>query len=158
MRGYDRSRLALALAFAALTGVATAAVGQGITEDDLATLRKTAVVDNPEPPVMRPQGNTDLRQVRNYPEQPPVIPHKIEGYQVDASFNKCLTCHSRTAIGESQAPMISITHFMDRDGQFLASISPRRYFCNQCHVPQHEVRDPVENTFVDVDSLLQGGQ
>ena len=54
--------------------------------------------------------------------------------------------------------MISITHFMDRDGQFLASISPRRYFCNQCHVPQHEVRDPVENTFVDVDSLLQGGQ
>jgi cytochrome c-type protein NapB len=32
--------------------------------------------------------------------------------------------------------MVSITHFMDRDGQFLASVSPRRFFCTECHVPQ----------------------
>jgi cytochrome c-type protein NapB len=50
--------------------------------------------------------------------------------------------------------MISITHFSDRDGQFLASISPRRYFCTQCHVPQHNVQAPVENDFVDIDTLL----
>ena len=47
---------------------------------------------------------------------------------------------------ESQAPMVSITHFMDRDGQFLASVSPRRYFCTQCHVPQHDVKPPVATT------------
>jgi nitrate reductase cytochrome c-type subunit len=32
--------------------------------------------------------------------------------------------------------MVSITHFMDRDGQFLASVSPRRFFektCIDCH-------------------------
>jgi len=51
--------------------------------------------------------------------------------------------------------MISITHFMDRDGQFLATISPRRYFCEQCHVPQHVVKAPVPNTFVDIDTLLE---
>ena len=52
--------------------------------------------------------------------------------------------------------MISITHYSDRDGQFLASISPRRYFCTQCHVPQHNVRTPVENDFVEIDTVLKG--
>ncbi len=158
MRGYDRSSLILAVVLAVLTAAGATAIAAGISENELATLRKAAITDNPSAPTMRPQGNTDLRQVRNYPEQPPVIPHKIEGYQVDANVNKCMTCHSRTAIEESQAPMVSITHFMDRDGQFLASISPRRYFCNQCHVPQHEVKRPVDNTFVDVDTVLGGGQ
>jgi cytochrome c-type protein NapB len=38
----------------------------------------------------------------------------------------------------------------------LASISPRRYFCTQCHVPQHNVSIPVENDFIDIDSVLKG--
>ena len=158
MRGHDRSSLVLALLLAVATAAASTAIAAGISENDLATLRGAAIIDNPKAPVMRPQGNTDLRKVRNYPEQPPIIPHKIEGYQVDANVNKCLTCHSRTAIEDSQAPMVSVTHFMDRDGQFLTSVSPRRYFCNQCHVPQHEVKRPVENTFIDVDSLLKAEQ
>jgi nitrate reductase (cytochrome), electron transfer subunit len=103
---------------------------------------------------MAPQSNTDVREVRNYPEQPPVIPHTIEAYQLDANVNQCLSCHARSRTGESQAPMVSITHFMDRDGQFLASVSPRRYFCVQCHVPQYPVNAPVANRFIDVDTLL----
>jgi cytochrome c-type protein NapB len=43
---------------------------------------------------------------------------------------------------------------MDRDGQFLASVSPRRYFCTECHVPQHVVNAPVSNDFLDIDSML----
>ena len=99
--------------------------------------------------------NSDLREVRNYPEQPPTIPHKIRGYQIDLKANKCLSCHSRTAVGRSQAPMVSITHFMDRDGQVLATVTPRRYFCTQCHVPQHESKPLVENQFIDADALLK---
>ncbi|HET7804857.1 MAG TPA: nitrate reductase cytochrome c-type subunit [Pseudolabrys sp.] len=106
------------------------------------------------PPAMTPEQNSSIREPRNYPEQPPVIPHSTEGYEISANANKCLSCHARTRIRESQAPMISITHFTDRDGQFLASISPRRYFCTQCHVPQHNVRAPVTNDFVDIDTLL----
>ena len=34
--------------------------------------------------------DTDKREVRNYPEQPPIIPHKIDGYIVDRNSNKCL--------------------------------------------------------------------
>jgi cytochrome c-type protein NapB len=103
---------------------------------------------------MTPMRNTAEREARNYPEQPPVIPHSIDGYQVDLQGNKCLSCHARSRTAESQAPMVSITHFMDRDGQFLASISPRRFFCTECHVPQNVVNPPVSNDFVDIDTLL----
>jgi len=103
---------------------------------------------------MTPQRNTAERETRNYPEQPPVIPHSIDGYQIDINGNKCLSCHARARTGESQAPMVSITHFMDRDGQFLASVSPRRFFCTECHVPQHVVTPPVTNDFIDIDALF----
>jgi cytochrome c-type protein NapB len=109
--------------------------------------------EGPADPIT-PEMNTSERETRNYPEQPPVIPHSTEGYEVSIRANKCLSCHARPRIRESQAPMISITHFSDRDGQFLASVSPRRYFCTQCHVPQHNVKPPVGNDFVDIDTLL----
>jgi nitrate reductase (cytochrome), electron transfer subunit len=112
------------------------------------------LTEEADPPRMAPVENRDLRRARNYPEQPPTIPHTIEGYQIDVNANRCLACHSRAATGQSQAPMVSITHFMDRDGQFLAAVSPRRYFCNQCHVPQHEVEPVVGNDFVDIDTIL----
>jgi cytochrome c-type protein NapB len=105
------------------------------------------------PPIAAPQ-NTSEQEVRNYPEQPPLIPHSIEGYQIDANSNKCLSCHARSRTRESGAPMLSVTHFMDRSEQILASVSPRRYFCTQCHVPQYQVKPPVDNNFVDVDALL----
>ena len=109
--------------------------------------------EGPAPP-MRPTRNTSEREMRNYPEQPPVIPHSIDGYQIDLNSNKCLSCHARARTTESQAPMVSITHFMDRDGQFLASVSPRRFFCTECHVPQESVDPPVSNDFVDIDTML----
>ncbi len=124
-------------------------------EQNVATLRNAPLAENPKPPRMTPQYNKDLRQVRNYPEQPPLIPHKSNSYQVDKQANQCLSCHSRGAIADSQAPMLSVTHFMDRDGQFLATVSPRRYFCNQCHVSQHEIKPLVGNVFVDIDTLLK---
>lgn len=114
----------------------------------------TALDQEGAAPPLTPERNTAAREARNYPEQPPVIPHAIEGYEVSIRGNKCLSCHARNRVGESQAPMISITHFSDRDGQFLASVSPRRYFCTECHVPQHDVKSPIDNDFVDVDALL----
>lgn len=99
--------------------------------------------------------NDDQRRVRAYPMQPPTIPHKIDNYQVDLNANRCMSCHSRQRVGDTQAPMISVTHYMDRDGNFLAELSPRRYFCNQCHVPQTEAPLAVENRFVDIAEILR---
>ncbi|WP_241147968.1 nitrate reductase cytochrome c-type subunit [Minwuia thermotolerans] len=113
-----------------------------------------ALSQHNEAPTMTQLEDGAERRVRNYPEQPPTIPHDIDGYQVDLNANKCLSCHARTRTGESGAPMVSVTHFMDRDGQFLAAVSPRRYFCTQCHVPQHRVAEEVGNSFVDIDSLI----
>ena len=143
----DLKRLALALLVASVSTLAMA--------QTFSALRGPTPLDQEgQPPAMTPELNTSEREVRNYPEQPPVIPHSIEGYEVSVHAHKCLSCHARSRVRESQAPMISITHFADRDGQFLASISPRRYFCTECHVPQHDVKPPVANDFVDIDTLL----
>lgn len=108
-----------------------------------------------EAPSMPKDVSDDQRRQRNYPEQPPVIPHAIAGYQLDLRANKCLTCHAREFTGDSQAPMISVTHFQDRDGQVLGAVSTRRYFCLQCHVPQTDAQPRVVNTFRDVDSVIR---
>ena len=136
----------------AIASMADSQTGSGVFRSGLRG--NASLTDEGPAPRMLPQANTDVRSVRNYPEQPPIIPHTIEAYQLDANVNQCLSCHARSRTGESQAPMVSITHFMDRDGQFLASVSPRRYFCSQCHVPQYPVTAPVGNRFVDVDTLL----
>ncbi|MEQ8664938.1 MAG: nitrate reductase cytochrome c-type subunit [Rhodospirillales bacterium] len=109
---------------------------------------------NAEAPRIPATEETAKQRIRAYPEQPPTIPHKIDGYQLDKNGNQCLSCHARNRVSESGAPMLSVTHFMDRDGQFLATVSPRRYFCNQCHVVQTETEPLVGNTFVDIDTLL----
>lgn len=101
------------------------------------------------PPLLNPD-NSDVRRSRNYAMQPPVIPHKVEGYQVDKNANRCMMCHARTRTQESQAPMISVTHFMDRNGQVLADVTPRRYFCTACHVQQTDAQPLVPSTFKDM--------
>ncbi|MGS0725757.1 nitrate reductase cytochrome c-type subunit, partial [Shewanella sp. 0m-11] len=55
----------------------------------------------------------------------------------------------------SQAPMVSVTHFKSWDGNFLAELSPTRYFCSQCHVVQTDAKLLVPNNFVDMDSLVK---
>jgi nitrate reductase (cytochrome), electron transfer subunit len=92
---------------------------------------------------------------RNYVQQPPLIPHQIEGYQINQKFNKCLTCHSWANYKAARATKISPTHFTDRDGVDLANVSARRYFCTQCHIPQQEVTPLVENSFQPI-QVLQG--
>lgn len=103
----------------------------------------------PTPPLARPIVN-DRRVMRNYPEQPPVIPHSIDNYQLTLKTNRCLDCHRRQYTEGSGAPMISVTHFMDRDGQVLADVTPRRYFCTACHVQQTDAQPLVPNTFQDM--------
>lgn len=110
--------------------------------------------DLPAPKIPRERITAELGS-RNYPEQPPTIPHNIRGYQIDKNFNMCLSCHSRSASPQTGAPMVSITHFYDRDGQALAAVSPRRYFCVQCHLPQADTKPARGNTFKSIDSVLQ---
>ena len=84
---------------------------------------------------------------RDFVQQPPLIPHTINGYQITKNFNKCMDCHAFNKAKAAGATRVSVTHFRTREGQELDNISPRRYFCTQCHVPQTDARPLVENTF-----------
>ena len=117
----------------------------------------TPMGEVPTPPFARPVID-DKKLMRNYPEQPPVIPHAIENYQLTLKTNRCLECHRRQYTEASGAPMISVTHFMDRDGQVLADVTPRRYFCNACHVQQTDARPLVTNTFTDMSAPAESGR
>lgn len=161
MRGQNRSRLSalrVAVAGAVFGGAIVFAVG-ALSADGVPNIvpRLTGAArpmqDIPAPALARPITD-DKRKMRNYPEQPPIIPHSIDGYQISLKTNRCLDCHRREYTEGSGAPMISVTHFMDRDNQVLADVTPRRYFCTACHVQQTDAKPLVPNTFEDM-SLIQ---
>ncbi len=88
------------------------------------------------------------RFTRAYRQQPPLIPHTIEKYQIDLRANECLACHDWTNAGDRKAPTLSMTHYQDRNGNQLDRVAGTRWFCNQCHVPQLDAPALVDNTFV----------
>ena len=130
-------------------------IAAGSLAQNIATTRNAPLDVELEPAEMARVDNSDIKRKRAYPMQPPTIPHKVDQYQVDLNANKCMSCHSRRRSQDSQAPMVSVTHYQDRDGNFLADISTRRYFCQQCHVTQDNVKPLLANEFVDVDEILR---
>ena len=90
---------------------------------------------------------------RDYVHQPPLIPHQIRGYEIDKKANKCLSCHSWKMASQTGATRISPTHFETREGVTLGDVSPRRYFCVQCHVEQADAKPLVDNNFKPVTAL-----
>src|SRR5436190_22758821 len=79
----------------------------------------TAITATTAPPRLGNAVNDDNRLKRNYSYQPPIIPHRIDGYQVDKNFNKCLDCHAREKTDFSEAIPVSKTHYIDRNGKVL---------------------------------------
>jgi len=84
---------------------------------------------------------------RDFQKQPPLIPHTVKGYNITQNFNKCMDCHSRERAEVTAATLVAKSHYLDREDKKLANISPRRYFCMQCHVPQFDAKPLVENTY-----------
>ncbi len=143
----------MAVAACVVIFVATTAIGQVVTQ-------KVPQLEGPTPAMetgaaaMLPKWVVDdQRKMRAYPDQPPIIPHSIEGYELSVNANRCLSCHKREFTQDSGAPMISVTHYMTRDGQMIADVSPRRYFCTACHVPQADTQPLVHSTFKDMSEL-----
>lgn len=133
----------------AVAVVAAAATAAALTNADDAFREGTAITaEPPAPPLALPEKGARKR-LRNYPEQPPTIPHSIDGYETSLRGNKCLSCHSRRRSAETGAPMIGVSHFADRDQQVRSDLAPRRYFCMQCHVPQTAAQPPVDSDFTD---------
>jgi cytochrome c-type protein NapB len=143
-----RSLVSSGTAVAALAlGLTVAAVGYAQDSGGLKTLREAPLTDvSPAPEVLKqsaPSGGFG----RAYRQQPPMIPHKTEGYQITTENNQCMTCHDWPGNIRVNAIKISETHYVDRQGVRLDKVAGTRYFCTQCHVPQADTKPLVGNSF-----------
>ncbi len=133
---------ALALAVSMFLGGAVTAGAQ----ESLQAIGNATVEGNSKVNMFRPEKDSDTIP-RNFQKQPPLIPHSIKGYNVTQNFNKCMDCHSKERSEETGATRVAKSHYLDREDNKLKTISPRRYFCMQCHVPQFDAKPLVENTY-----------
>ena len=118
------------------------------------SLRGVNSLDSPSNQVVVKRNINDRDPIeRDYVQQPPLVPHKTDGYKINLKFNKCLTCHSWTNYKDAGATKISQTHFSDRNRDVMSNVAPRRYFCTQCHVPQADAKPLVENIFQPVKTI-----
>lgn len=141
-----RHSIVLALA-AVLIGFAGPAAAADPPPVRLQSLRGAAPINEDKAASQFRQERDTAPITRDFVQQPPLIPHTISGYQIQTNFNKCMDCHAWRKTKESGATKVSVSHFKTAEGQELDNVSPRRYFCTQCHVPQTDAKPLVENTF-----------
>lgn len=137
----------LSIALAALVLTAGIALGQsGPTVAQLKSERGDVPVD--ETATAAPNAQVQQRRTaKAYRQQPPLIPHAIDRYEIDLKVNQCVRCHDWPGNVEENAPKMSETHYVNRDGVALERVARTRWFCNQCHVPQTDAPALVGNTF-----------
>jgi nitrate reductase (cytochrome), electron transfer subunit len=127
------------------------AAGQALAADTTVIVdpqRRDQPLDGASAPVERRQVEVVQGGIaRSYKEQPPMIPHAIDKYEISLRLNGCLKCHSEETYQAEKAPKLGDSHYLDRDGKRLDRLSMRRYFCTQCHAPQLEGAPLVDNAF-----------
>lgn len=141
--------MAAVLVATALFGLSLAGNPAPGFAQDLKSLRgDQGVTDADKAPVVN-NVREGTRYDRAYRQQPPLIPHAIDKYEIDLKVNQCLRCHDWPNNVKENAPKVSETHYVDRQGKRLDQIASTRWFCNQCHVPQTDAKPLVENQFRD---------
>ncbi len=136
------------MAAAAGAVLLTVMVGLGapVVANEVQSLRGAAVDESDVRPEIH--GIEEGRPfARNYRQQPPLIPHRIDKYEIDLKTNQCMSCHDWPFNTKFNAPKVSETHYIDREGNRLDDVARTRWFCTQCHVPQTDAPDLVDNTF-----------
>jgi cytochrome c-type protein NapB len=141
-------KLLATAAFAVSLSLAASATGQ-----EVKSLRGDLMVNEINGAGDIARQNTAGRFERAYRQMPPLIPHRIAGYEIDLKVNKCLSCHDWPNNVEQGAPKVSETHYVSREGVALDHVARTRWFCNQCHVPQANAPELVSNSFRNAKDL-----
>jgi len=139
-------RKALTIAAAAFAVLAAVAVGAA----EIKSLRGDVAVDENDAGASSFRFTEGQPMERAYRQQPPLIPHAIEKYEIDLKVNQCLRCHDWPYNVREKATKVSETHYVSREGVRLDTVAGTRWFCTQCHVPQADALPLVENTFEPV--------
>jgi len=126
--------------------------------DQIDALRRGVPIDaEATPPAMARVENFDRVRPVNYEKQPPTIPHSIDNYQLTRNTNRCMLCHTQSNAQTFHAPPVSPAHYATRDGTILEEISPRRYFCVQCHVVQTDAQPLIANLYEGLNTTIPKG-
>ena len=137
-------KLITTLALAA--GIALGGIGMASAQELVNEIGGVTIEGNSKVNMFKPEKDQSNIQ-RNFQKQPPLIPHSVKGYNITQNFNKCMDCHSKERAEETGATLVAKSHYLDREDKKHPNISPRRYFCLQCHVPQFDAKPLVENTY-----------
>ena len=116
-------------------------------DDAVHSLRGAVALDEDNDAPNLKKLNTGNRFDKAYRQQPPLIPHKIDKYQINLKVNQCMRCHDWPYNVREGAPKISETHYINREGVALDKVTRSRWFCTQCHVTQTRAPAIVHNTF-----------
>jgi nitrate reductase (cytochrome), electron transfer subunit len=143
----NRNRTTASAAATALLLTAVPLLSSLALAGGLESLRGTMPLDGADLPPIVHQFQERGGFTRSYVQQPPLVPHEVERYQIDLAANQCLSCHSWATHQRERAPKVSRSHFQDREGFDQSDVSARYYFCDQCHVPQTNVQPLVDNQF-----------
>lgn len=130
------------VAVAALVGAAGAA-----SAGDMKSLRGEVAIDEADAAPQVYETMEGSRFSPNFRQQPPLIPHKVDKYEIDLKVNQCLRCHDWPYNVQENAPKVSETHYVSREGQRLDKIAGTRWFCTSCHVSQAKTEALVKNNF-----------
>ena len=132
------------LAACAFTGM----VWSAPVEAEVISLRGDTPLDAIEKEIDRRRQITNERGFqRDWKQQPPLVPHKIDKDQITVQANTCMKCHGPDTYKAEGAPKVGDSHVIKAEGGTAETLNMQRYFCNQCHVPQSDANPLVENTF-----------
>ena len=102
-----------------------------------------------EQPYMGSKPGAQKLVARTYQGQPPVIPHKVDGFDdINSTDNACLDCHINDNFRGQKIPRAGKSHFVKNDdAKAPLVLDMTRWQCNSCHVPQIDAKPLVENIF-----------
>lgn len=121
----------------------------GPAVSDLASLRGASDIPTTQgAPKLMKFINDKENVERTFKEQPPVVPHTVDRYEINLKVNECLECHVKQA-GKDEAKSVEMSesHFVNRKGEKLDRPAGARHFCDQCHVPQIDAKPLVGTNF-----------
>ena len=138
----------------------------GLIDSDVTSDKGNALAEMPQ--YSTAAAGTAEKIDRAFENAPPMIPHMTEGFfPITRTNNICLTCHMPDKSEAVGSVAIPVSHFTDyrpavvqkgekyhvdaKEGEVVAKklnkLSPARFNCSQCHVPQANVTIDIKNTF-----------
>lgn len=85
---------------------------------------------------------------RTFAQQPPLVPHTVEGYSIAPGDNSCIDCHISDEFKGKKMPKMGDSHFLKTSTAGAEpEVNMQRWQCDSCHVPQVDAQPLVGNDF-----------